>query len=449
MSETKVKSTPNVANASRFTSLPEVCNKILELTSSRTQQIVRRVSPAWQLSVKRYYATRLVTLDFSTDKWDSCDNSLIIPDVAKARLLGECARLDAIKFSRPQFNFSNERTMAQPTDDDYDRMDHFYQLLVNESKEQKFEHVKDLNLELNGARNLSIVANLFENLSSLNLDIFEAKYLCNQVRSTKLDRRVWTKFTMLKQLTLRTCLNNHLLEEMLECIGQLKMPLILQSFTLASKVCHQPPMDALLLFLAACPLLQEFKMVPIFINARWDWLYHLVSTLQKLPHFRTLSFFLTDSFPLIRLMNLILTELSQLETLEISSSITRQEKIGRNTHGDDAMCVTNEGLPNMRKLTFGNNFPISASFLTNLVARCRGLVELRCSLQLPEIITDDYFKSVFFALAMPVLRILDIQLSYSYSVSQKVSELVLAKIKRLFAKTSPKLQLTISSICQG
>lgn len=424
---------------------------------------MRTVSSTWNNSVKRYYATCPVVLDFSTD---ARDNGLTIPDVVKARLLGECKRLEAIKFSRPRFSLSSERLMAHPTDDDYKRMDHFYQLLVCKSEEQKqkFKHVKELNLELNGVRNLPIVANEFEDLTSLNLDIFEAQYLRDQIRCVFLDQRVWQKFTMLKQLTLRTCSSSHLMRDMFEFIAKPKVPLILQSFTLASQVYHRDPLSALLRLLAACPLLTELKMVPIYINGigfgPWDWLNYLISTLQKLPHFRKLSFFITGSFPLTYLMRILPKYLQQLETLEIHKSINPKTEIGRNSHGDDGL-ASEESLPNLRQVIFGKNFAICVPFLNNLISRCHRLVELHCSLRLQEITTDYDFKSIFFTLAaLPNLHILDLQLSYSYQdthgnenanypTSQKIRELIHAKIKRIFAQTSPELQLTISFVCAG
>lgn len=125
-------------------------------------------------------------------------------------------------------------------------------------------------------------------------------------------------------------------------------------------------------------------------------------------------------------------------------------------------------MPNLQKLVldFGGSEPTSIAFICGILPYCRGLTELECPLLMEE--CDDAigaangnisnFKKIFYALAkLPVLR--KLTLNFIYTGVNKPSDNTtvpltfyfiegrtkfLNKVKTLFARTSPGLELIIT-----
>lgn len=234
-------------------------------------------------------------------------------------------------------------------------------------------------------------------------------------------------------------------------------------------------MQTLFEFLAVCPLLQEFEMIPtgyIFDaygewakHGGWGWITSLFETLQKLPHLHKLKFAPGQySLQLPRLMD-ALTELPQLETLEVCNFDDRSFD---HFHHREQFRPTDRKLPHLRKLVFGQNQTISAEFLKTVVDNCCSLEEFRCAVGVSDILNSTQnFKLIFFTLAAhPTLRTLNIQLHYfcddakeaeqsrnpsfnsnsGSTIPNIICEEFLRKIKRVFARTSLELELTISIV---
>lgn len=474
-------------------------NRILGFSSSRTQQIVRRVSSVWNNNVKRYCATCIVSLDFNTvrklsnlsnipstssvSSLSNLSSAATIPGVAgqaveplfplkaQQRLLHQCARPDKIKLTYGHDNWKavNKLICENPNNTEVQEID--FQMMVSECLLPLADQLNQ-SLVTDEKKSDEKTINRMPKLKTLNIIAMQTcEFAASDYGLTveKNDLRFWPLFAQLTTLTVRAnYLECFFYPEIFKRIVALKMLLLLRSFKLWIAIDFIPDILEVGRFLSVCPLLEEFE---VMVENYSDGSKDLLPTLKNLHNLRRVSF-LPFAFAarhnywssIFYFMEQLSQQCSQLTTIEIYKCPKSTNHTFLNPNDSGSM----QQMPNLQKLVldFGGSEATSIGFVCGILPFCRGLIELECPLSMEECDNTvsavnesiSNFKKIFYALAkLPVLR--KLTLNFIYTGVNKPSDNThgaitfyfiegrtqfLDKVKTLFARTSPGLELILT-----
>lgn len=403
----------------------------------------------------------------------------LFPLKAQQRLLHECARPDKIKLTYGHDNWKavnklicENRNNAEVKEIDFQMMvsecllplaDQLNQSLV--ADEKKFDE-KTIN-RMPKLKTLNIIA--------MKTSEFAASdYGFTVEKNASIDVRFWPLFAQLTTLTVRAnFLECFFYPEIFKRIVALKMSLLLRSFKFWIAIDYNPDILEVGRFLSVCPLLEEFE---VMVENYAECSQYLLPALSNLHNLRRVSF-LPFAFAVrnnywssisyfMEQLSQQCEQCSQLTTIEIYKRPKSTNHTFLNPNDSNSMM---QQMPNLQKLVlyFGGSEATSIFLICGILPYCRGLVELECPLSMEECdntvsavdSSSSNFKKIFYALAkLPVLR--KLTLNFIYTGANKPSDNThgaitfyfiegrtkfLDKVKTLFARTSPGLELILTT----